>query len=516
MEAHMIGSTTLSRHQCAAITLGSIVLATMLRDVIHIVFNEQITYATFYPAVMLTALSCGVAWGLTATALSAVASTIWLTPVGRLTIEEWTDFTGMALFLIVCLLIVWLAERVHQHNDELARAAEQLHESFMREQEARKVAEDANRAKDDFLALVTHELRTPLNSIFGWTQLLQRDALDDNERQLAMESIERSVRAQTQLINDLLDFSRIRTGSVPLDMQPLCASEVARSAIQTLLPTASTKGVRLLGPPARLGGPILADADRLQQVVCNLLTNAIKFTPSGGTVSASIQEDHESVHISVADTGEGIDAQFLPKIFDRFTQLKSGRRKGGLGLGLAIVREIIDLHGGSVCAESDGPGHGTKLTVSLPKLRVPSVALPKCALATDACVIPTRALAGKRVLIIDDDDDSTVLVEHVLREFGAETTSAHSAQEAGPLLNAHRPHVVISDLAMPGGDGFELIESLRRNESQPNLIPAISLSAFASEPDRERSLASGFQTHLGKPVGPQQLVEAVAELAGVH
>jgi signal transduction histidine kinase/ActR/RegA family two-component response regulator len=499
---------------CALIAFGSVTVATILRALIYIVFHEQIPYTPFYPAVMLTALCCGLAWGLVSTMLSALAASFWLAPLGRPLITEVNDLTGMALFLVVCGLISWLAARVREHHRDLETAAVERERLLVAEQAARKEADRANRAKDDFLAAATHELRTPLTSILGWIQLLRLHALSHEEVESAMKSIERSARVQTQLVSDLLDLSRFRMGKLRLDMHAICISRVVQSAVHTVLPSAQAKGIEIEFPSGHSVGPILADPDRLHQLVWNLLSNAIKFTPSGGTIRVTVADRGEHAELVVADSGEGIEAAFLPRVFDRFQQEDSRLHRGGLGLGLAIAKELVELHGGTIRASSSGKGRGAEFTVILPKIRVRAVAghFDKEYSFTVSPI--TLTLAGKRVLIVDDDADARSLVENLLQRHGAETIAVRSVDDAEEFVMSSQVDVLISDLGMPEIDGIEFIKHIRATEfPQAEPIPAIALTAYTSEQDQIRALESGYQVHLGKPVEPSELVDAVAELA---
>ena len=497
----------------AIIAVGSVASATVIRAIIHAVLNEQIPYSTFYPAVMLTALSGGLYWGLLAIVLSAIAASFWLTPFWRPLISEPNDLVGMGMFLLVCALIVWLSNRVREHRREIERAAEQLQESLAREQAARKEAELANRSKDDFLATVSHELRTPLNSIFGWVQLIRQQRLTEKEVERAMESIERSARIQTQLVNDLLDLGRMGMGKVRLAVKPVSIAQIASAAAQIVLPAAKCKNVDVAVSTEESAGFVLGDPDRLHQIAWNLLSNSIKFTPSGGTVRVFAVDKDDHVELVVADNGEGIEPSLLPKVFDRFQQAKNARCKGGLGLGLAIVKELVELHGGSIDVSSGGKGHGARFTVTLPRHRAPVLVTtsgPGSSATPEARLV--NALEGKQVLIVDDDSEARSLVQKMLRSHGAETISVGSAREAEEMLTRHHPHVLISDLAMPEKDGFELIQSIRYSEPATRSIPAVALSACTSDDDRSRAINSGFHVHLGKPVEPFELLETVIEL----
>jgi signal transduction histidine kinase/ActR/RegA family two-component response regulator len=502
---------------CALIALGSVASATIFRALIYIVFHEQIPYTPFYPAVVLTALCCGLPWGLIATVSSALAASFWLAPLGRPLITEINDLTGMALFILVCGLISWLAARVREERRGLELAAAERQRLLVAEQAAREEAERANRAKDDFLAAVTHELRNPLSSIVGWVQLLRRHALPQEEVETAIESIERSASVQTQLITDLLDLSRVGMGKLRLDMHPVSVSDLVRSAVQIVLPTSQAKGIEWDAHIRHSVGPVLGDHDRLHQIVWNLLSNAIKFTPSGGTIRLVVADKGGYAELVVADTGEGIDHSFLPKVFDRFQQEENGPRKGGLGLGLAITKELVELHGGRIEASSKGKGCGAEFTVMLPKLRVPAIVGDADIRVPTAPSARADTLVGKRVLIVDDDADARSLIEKVLRWHGAETIVASSAKEAEELVKSRPVDVLISDLGMPEEDGIELIQQIRTQGFGPEVqIPAIALTAYTSEEDELWALASGFQIHLGKPVEPAQLVDAIAELAEVR
>ena len=504
--------TDFMKPSCAAIAFGSVAVATVLRALIYILLNEQVPYSTFYPAVMLTALCCGLWWGLASTILSALAASFWLTPMGRPLITEPNDLTGIGLFLLVCVLVVWLAARVRADRKEAEQAAEEREQLLIREQLARKEAERANRAKDNFLAAVSHELRTPLQSILGWVQLLRQHEMNSEETELAMESIERSARVQTQLISDLMDLSQMRMGKLRIEVQPVCLSATVHSAIQTVVPAAKAKGIKIETAERPSVGPVLADPNRVHQIVWNLLSNAIKFTPSGGTIRAIVTDRGDHAELIVNDSGEGIDACFLPLVFDRFEQAASKRNQGGLGLGLSIVKELVELHGGRVEASSKGKGMGSEFKVTLPKLKVPAVVVEELSQASSQPSGTRHVLSGKRILVVDDDLEARALVEFVLRQEGAETMSAASAAQAHELLKSLQPDVLISDLGMPDIDGFEFIKTVSSRRAKSRPIPAVALTAYTSDVDRSRAIESGFQLHLGKPVEARELIDSVAGL----
>jgi PAS domain S-box-containing protein len=389
---------------------------------------------------------------------------------------------------------------------------------------ARTEAENANRLKDEFLATVSHELRTPLNAILGWARLLHTGQLDEDARKRAVETIERSAVAQGQLIEDILDVSRIITGKLRLEVAPVDIGRVVAEAVESVRPSADAKQVRLQTVLDTRTNIIRGDAHRLQQILWNLLSNAIKFTPKGGRVHVAISRVASHVEIAVNDTGQGIKREFLPYVFDRFRQADSSsvRTHGGLGLGLAIVRHLTELHGGTVSAASPGEGQGATFTVLLPVPAVhdetqrqrPQVAtLPAVG---GKLVMPDGAvLKGVRVLVVDDEADARDLLGVVLNKCGAEVRIAASTREALTILNEWTPDVLVSDIGMPGEDGYELIHQVRaRSHNAGGSIPAAALTAYATAEDRLRVLTAGFQIHVAKPVEPVELIAVVASLAG--
>ena len=397
---------------------------------------------------------------------------------------------------------------------------------LLREERARAEAETANRLKDEFLATVSHELRTPLNSILGWAQLLQSGSLDDASSSRALTTIVRSTKTLAQIIDDLLDVSRIITGKLRLDIRPIELATVVESVLETLRPAADAKSINLdvfLSPGV---GAVSGDGGRLQQIVWNLLSNAIKFTPSDGQVTVRLERVASRARISVTDTGEGIRPGFLPFVFDRFSQADSTftRPHGGLGLGLAIVRHLVELHGGSVSAESQGQGLGATFTVSFPVLaseRTEDSKEELLEIEHPAFSDEPKDLTGLTVMIVDDELDARELLTVMLQQRGAKVIAAASAAEALELLakasNGSMPDVLVSDIGMPGQDGFDLISMVRAMEPERGgNIPAIALTAYARSEDRARVLAAGFQHHVPKPVGPATLAIAVANVARLN
>jgi signal transduction histidine kinase/ActR/RegA family two-component response regulator len=407
--------------------------------------------------------------------------------------------------------------RLYEAAQKAAAEREQLLES---ERHARTIAETASREKDDFLATLSHELRTPLTAILGWAHLLNRDNASEQDFRKGLEVIERNARAQTRLIEDLLDMSRITSGKMRLNVQPVLPSTFIEAAVETVRPAAEAKGVRLecvLDPRA---GPMNGDPDRLQQVMWNLLSNAIKFTPRGGKVQVVAQRVESHIEATVSDSGAGIAPEVLPHLFERFRQADASttRQFGGLGLGLAIVKNLVEMHGGTVVATSDGLGRGATFRVCLPLAAVGWAApahSPHQAKPTNRTA-PTSSdvdLTGLKILVVDDQPDARELVSRVLRDHNAEVTSAGSAEEGLTLLQRSRPDVLISDIGMPSVDGYEFLRRVRAlGRGTGGSIPAIALTAFARSEDRTRALREGFQVHVAKPVEPEELVVSVASL----
>jgi signal transduction histidine kinase len=401
--------------------------------------------------------------------------------------------------------------------------AKALHEGLKRTElatrRAREAAEQANLAKDVFLATISHELRTPLNAILGWARLLNEKEFDSATFKRGLTTIERNARIQVQLIEDILDTTRAVSGKLRLELSTFDLSAVIRSAVDTLKPSADGKQLCFelaLVPSCRMTG----DVDRLQQVTLNLINNAIKFSTPGGSICVRLLASDSGIELSVSDTGAGIDAQFLPHVFDRFRQQddKVSRRYSGLGLGLALVKHIVQAHGGTVRAESDGEGRGAKFTLSLPNPQSARAARgdsdrPSPPPATPTQRLPTGKLAGLRILAVDDEEDTRELLVVVLEQQGATVDAAASCSEALALLERSSPDVLVSDIGLPGADGYELIRTLRAREGAGTRLPAIALTAYARREDRRLALEAGFQAHVAKPVDPVELVNAVHEWA---
>ena len=386
------------------------------------------------------------------------------------------------------------------------------------ERTARQAAEESNRLKDEFLATVSHELRTPLTAILGWSRLLEDGSVDDGLSKQAIETICRNAKAQAQIVDDILDVSRIITGNLYLDLHPLELAPVVKNAINVVRPTADAKGIKIDARLAATQAMVSGDTNRLQQVIWNLLSNAVKFTNSGGCVTVRLAHVGSNVEIKVSDTGQGISREFIPYVFDRFRQADSTttRHHGGLGLGLAIARHLVEIHGGTIKAESAGEGCGATFTIKLPvieaNVKTSAVNLDERENGTKA--VAPQLLSGVNVLIVDDDSDTLKLMTTALTRRHATVTAVSSAGEAIKAIRQRRPDVLVSDIAMPDEDGYGLIQKIRSLEAdEAESIPAVAITAYAKEEDRERALSSGFQIYLAKPVELTELISVVARAA---
>jgi len=386
--------------------------------------------------------------------------------------------------------------------------------------EARADAESANRSKDHFLATLSHELRTPLNAILGWARILQSGRIDAAALKEGLETIERNARVQARLIEDLLDLSRIIAGKMRLEVQRVSLGEVIEAALAAIRPAADAREIRLQTVLDPLAVVVSGDPARLQQAVWNLLSNAVKFTPRGGRVQVVLERVNSHVELSVIDTGQGIKPEFLPYVFDRFRQADSTttRRHGGLGLGLSIVKQLVEMHGGSVRAKSPGAEMGATFTISLPIVatheqpeHAPDEIEPR---ALEELRSPLAPLEGAKLLVVDDERDARELLRRILLECRAEVRVAASVAEALSILDHFQPHLLLSDIGMPDQDGFELIRKVRARGATAKELPAVALTAFARAEDRRRALLAGFQVHVAKPVDPGELVATIATLLG--
>jgi PAS domain S-box-containing protein len=393
------------------------------------------------------------------------------------------------------------------------RRAEAQQLELVRAQAARAEAEAANRTKDQFLATLSHELRTPLNAVYGWVGMLRAGSLDEVGVARALEVIERSARVQVQMIDALLDTSRIIAGKMQLDVRLVDPRTVIEAALDVVEPAAAAKQIRVQPVLDPRAGPIMGDAERLQQVVWNLLSNSVKFTPKGGRVQVHLRRINSHIEIEVADTGEGIDAALLPFIFDRFRQ-GIGERRGGLGIGLSLVRHLVELHGGEVRAHSEGPGRGAIFVVKLPVTitKSPETTDRHPAVSLGRPAVTSGTLQGLHVLAVEDDADSLELLGTVLAAQGARVTTAVSAKEAMEALVRETPDIILSDIEMPGGDGYSLVREIRGAQSAWRSVPVVAVTAYSRVEDRIRLLSSGFNMHLPKPVDPSELAAVITSL----
>ena len=408
---------------------------------------------------------------------------------------------------------------VEDVSDRLASESV-LRKQIEAQQLARGMAENALRAKDDFLSTLSHEIRTPLNAVLGWARILiARGDIDRALLDRALHVIERNATAQARMIDDMLDMARIAAGKLRLEMQPVDVVKVVLAAVDVVMPAAHAKRVALRTNLDPRTPNVMGDQDRLQQVIWNLLANALKFTEAGGSIDVRLSLNGRFTRIVVADTGHGISPEFLPHVFERFRQAdaSSSRRHGGLGVGLALVHDLIVLHGGSVLAQSEGEGKGAMFTIDLP-----TVAAQEIDAGIDGNGLQSRAMTSLdrvRVLLIDDDTDARELSQAVLEQCGARVKSVSSSAEAiSSLLDTPRalmPHVIVSDLGMPAQDGYQLIRQIRAIDSELGRIPAVAVTGYATADDVQRALTAGFQLHISKPMDPAAFVAAVADLARV-
>ena len=439
--------------------------------------------------------------------------------------------------LTIALLAAIFDSRLEMRNRTLAASQEAAAERqalYLREQKARVEAENISQLKDEFLATLSHELRTPLNAMLGWSQLLLQGVRDDAMLRRGLETIERNARAQSQLIEDMLDMSRLIAGKVRVEARAVTPAEFVNAALETARPAALAKGIHLAAEVDYDAGPVLGDPARMQQVMSNLVSNAIKFTEAGGRVCVSVRREGAGVAIDVADSGAGIDPEFLPYVFDRFRQAdsSSARRHGGLGLGLAIARQLVELQGGAITVASPGLGRGATFTLHLPIREIaeqaPSATLPASSARSGEPAPsssgaadglggqggPVGELAGLTVLVVEDERDSLELVQQVLAETGAHLVCATSGQEALRMIERHRPGLLISDIGMPVMDGFELIRQVRAlRDPRAAGLPAIALTAFSRREDQQRAMEAGFDEFMAKPLRPALLLQSVVAMA---
>lgn len=410
--------------------------------------------------------------------------------------------------------LVNLLAGANAHIAELVVVNARLRDELRSSEALRREAEHANRSKDEFIATVSHELRTPLNTIRLWSRMLAEGKLSDDDAAQGAKILERSALAQQQLIEDLLDLSRMSRGQLRLELKDTRLIEAVEAAIAQTMPLAQARQIQLTADLAGGVDAVRADADRIQQVAWNLLTNSVKFTPSGGRVEVCLRRAGECMELQVRDTGIGIDPQFLPFVFDRFRQgtVGTARRQSGLGLGLSIAKQLVELHGGTISAESRGPGQGALFRVCIPLGRLTGE-IAESVGARRGQGLPD--LSQVEVLLVDDEPSAREALARLLEQHGAAVCAVDSCAAAREALTMHRPHVIVADIGMPEEDGYSLLRGLRREEQERHerRIPALAVTAFARQEDRQRALAASFDDHLPKPVDPDRLVAAVAALA---
>lgn len=466
--------------------------------------------------------------------LSGVGVIGWVCLLNKLDADEFSEADErLAATLATQVAVAYenavLYSGAQRHASELQleiterkQAEEARAQMLLREQAARADAEQANRTKDEFLATLSHELRTPLSAILGWSHLVRTGKLDEPQMSRAFETIERNARSQSQLIDDLLDVSRIITGKLQIEPRPVDLCAIIEDVIEGVQPAAEAKKIRFETGLEAAGSFVSGDANRLQQVFWNLLSNAIKFTPESGQVRIKADQVDSHVRVSVSDSGIGIAPEFLPHIFDRFRQADGSttRVHGGLGLGLSIVKHLVQLHAGQVTVESGGQNQGSTFIVSLPLVSKMAVENIEDESATEQGhdALPSsfsNLLKGMRILVVDDEEDSRDLVSAILKRCGGKVKSCKSAAEALKTFRAWKPDILVSDIGMPVEDGFSLIQKLRKQRLKlAREIPAIALTAYATEDDRARVLSAGFQVHIAKPIEPEVLVKSIAGAAG--
>jgi PAS domain S-box-containing protein len=416
------------------------------------------------------------------------------------------------------------ASKTARDITERKRLHAALEAHLINEQSLRMEAESANRSKDLFLATLSHELRTPLSAIVGWVSILRAGGCKEEDLREGLEVIDRNAKAQVQLIDDVLDVSRIVSGKLQLNVRRCEFGEVISAALDSVRPAADAKGIHIETQIDPSAGPGTCDPARIQQVVWNLLTNAIKFTPKGGRVTIALDREHSVTRVTVADTGLGISPTFLPHVFDRFRQADSSTRRkfGGLGLGLSIVKQLVEMHGGIARAESAGEGRGAKFTIELPIAAVSAAQVEESAVGADEQKITSNIqgepqiirLDGLRIVAVDDEADARRILTKLLSEAGAIVTAAANVPEALQAVEKVKPHVLVSDLGMPDEDGYDLIRKIRANGLDAKSLPAVALTAFAHKSYARNALMAGFQVHVPKPVDPRDLLVVIASLAG--
>jgi signal transduction histidine kinase/ActR/RegA family two-component response regulator len=477
--------------------------------------RERLPFFFFWPVAFGASWLAGLGPGLVATVLSAAAVVVLHRDVGSLPAAPLDTGYIVAVFCFIGAVGAVVARWREQAVAEAERARQEA-------EAAKQAAETANRAKDNFLATISHELRAPLSPILTWSRMLREHRLSLEQTQRAVEVIERNALLQAALVEDLLDLSRIAEGKLTLEVRPVVLADVVGHAIETVRAAADAKNIRLQVVLDTSLAPIPGDPNRLQQVLWNLLSNAVKFTPNGGRVHVVLERVNSHVEIAVSDTGLGIPPDQLPHLFERFWQgdASTARTQKGLGLGLAIVRHLVELHGGTIVAESPGAGQGSTFTVKLPVVPVARTAgeavrrHPVPRVDGKVASVGSARLDGIRVLVVDDEPDTNEVVRALLDRCGAEVRAAGSTAQALEKLDHWTPHVIVTDIGMPGDDGYALVAAVRGKPGPVGRVPVIALTAYAGVEDRVRLLAAGFQLHVARPADPGELTTAIASLAG--
>ena len=491
-----------------AVAVGTVAAATAIMLALRSHAQGAIT-PLFFAAVVVSGWYGGLRPGLLATALAALATEVVFFP--PLLSFDAGSFLRVFSFILVALLTASLYARGREQQrraEALAASREQL---LRQEEAARADAETAGRAKDEFLATLSHELRTPLNALVGWLWWLRKGELDEARQARALETIERNTQALAQLIEDLLDVSRIITGKLRLSTTAVQPAPLAEAAVEAIRPAALAKSIELVTQLDHDAGPVLADPDRLQQIMWNLLSNAIKFTPEKGRVAVTLTRQATDVVLQVSDSGKGIAPALLPYIFDRFRQSEAAVRAPlGLGLGLSIVRHLVEVHGGRIVAASAGEGQGSTFTVALPVYT-----------ETTAPALPAPSdqprMEGLAILVIEDDPDAREWLVHTLERWGARVATASTGREALDAVTRERLDVLVSDIRLPDTDGYELIRKIRDIEGAlGRYTPAVALTAYPRVEDRARALQAGYQMHVPKPIAPHDLASVIATLTNRH
>jgi signal transduction histidine kinase len=488
-------------------------ISTLAIGIIDYLTGIELSFSIFYLApIAYVTWYTGRREGILMTALSSfvylLADELGGHVYSNLLYPYWNSAVHSGIFLIVTFSLSRIKESLRVAEDGKNEA-----------EMAQKEAEAANRSKDQFLAVVSHELRTPLTAILGWIRLLRNGTLDASNSMRALETIERNARIQLLLIEDLLDTSRIIVGKLHLDLRPIELATVIEESIDILRPTAQSKSIDLQFQDVRQGiGMVIGDQHRLRQIVWNLLSNAIKFTPEGGRVEIRLKQGASFFEVSVMDTGRGIEPELLPHVFERFRQADNARSHGGLGLGLAIVRHLVELHGGTVEAASGGKGKGATFTIKLPVMaagmEIDGLDRIDWIKGSEQSYGHSIRLDGLRVLVVDDESNSREVLEFVLTECGAEIKTCASVSEALDVLEKWKPDLLVSDIGMPIEDGYELMRQARVRVPQlMENIPAVAVTAHTKDDDQKRVLSAGFRSHMSKPIDPKKLIATLASLA---